>query len=78
MTVMEARVVDSTHLELLEAIDAPSGHRLIISAVDPKEDTGERSDWLQLSAQGLERAYGEDEPEYSPEMIKWVNPEFEA
>ena len=40
---------------------------------DPASDD-EREAWLNLSFQGLEEAYGEDEPEYSSDLIKEVNP----
>lgn len=42
------------------------------------EETLDREDWLRLSALGLERAYGEDEPEYSLDLIKKPNPEYEG
>ena len=34
------------------------------------ELNGEREAWLSLSMQGLEGGYGEDEPEYSTDLIK--------
>lgn len=40
-------------------------------------DDEDRKDWLRLSALGLENAYGEDEPEYSLDLIKEPNLEFE-
>lgn len=40
---------------------------------DPND---EREEWLNLSIQGLEGAYGEDEPEYSTALIKKVNPHY--
>lgn len=36
----------------------------------------EREDWLQSSAAGLARAYGNDEIEYSSALIKEANPEY--
>jgi hypothetical protein len=36
----------------------------------------EREDWWLLSSQRLAEAYGEDEPEYSLEMIKELNPDY--
>lgn len=42
---------------------------------DPASDD-EREAWLNLSIQGLEEAYGEDEPEYSSDLIKEVNPHY--
>lgn len=38
----------------------------------------ERDDWRQLSVQGLNAAYGEDEPEYSVSLIKEPNPTYES
>lgn len=38
----------------------------------------EREDWLLLAQQSLERAYGDDEPEYSPNLIREPNPEYEG
>lgn len=38
------------------------------------EDDQEREDWYRLSEQGLARAYGDDEPEYTEADIKKWNP----
>jgi hypothetical protein len=38
----------------------------------------ECEDWYRLSAKGLEAAYGEDEPEYTEDMIKEPNPDYEG
>ncbi|MDI6792129.1 MAG: hypothetical protein QME81_04590 [bacterium] len=38
----------------------------------------EHGAWLRLSGQRLEDAYGEDEPEYSLDLLKEVNPDYEA
>jgi len=37
----------------------------------------EQKAWLLLSGKGLGRAYGEDETEYSLDLIKEPNPEYE-
>jgi len=44
------------------------------------EDTldAEHEDWLRLSRQRLEAAYGENEPEYTLDMIKEPNPDYEG
>ena len=44
----------------------------------PEEDDQEREEWVRLSMQGLEEAYGESEPEYSLDLIKEPKPECEA
>ncbi|MDI6752732.1 MAG: hypothetical protein QME07_07820 [bacterium] len=38
----------------------------------------EYEDWLFLSGQRLKGAYGENEPEYSSDLLKEVNPDYEA
>ena len=38
----------------------------------------EREVWYSFSMQMLARAYGEDEPEYTTDMLKWVNPDYEG
>lgn len=35
-------------------------------------------DWMRLSINGLARAYGDDEYEYSLDMIKEPNPDYEG
>jgi hypothetical protein len=37
----------------------------------------ERHDWLLLSSRDLEAAYGENEPEYSLDLIKEPNPDYD-
>ncbi len=34
----------------------------------------EREDWTRLALESLERAYGDNEPEYSLDLIKEANP----
>ncbi len=75
MQTIEAQVIDHTLLRLLEPLQLPKFTRVMI-AVLPVEDK-ERTAWLQASARGLNQAYGNDEPEYSPELIQVPNPEFE-
>jgi len=41
----------------------------------PKSSDEEREDWTRLSLESLARAYSDDEPEYSLDLIKEANPE---
>ena len=68
MQTLEAQVVDNTHLKLLQPIQLPKRTRVIITVMQPGDD--ERESWLQASAGQLSRAYGDDEPEYSLELVK--------
>ena len=51
--------------------------KLIVTVLSKQKTDDEREVWLLLSRQGLENAYGEDEIEYSSDMIKIHNPEYE-
>ncbi len=44
----------------------------------PKSENGELSEWTRLSLENLGRAYGDNEPEYSLDLIKEINPEYEG
>lgn len=37
-----------------------------------------RQDWAGIAAAGLGSAYSEDEPEYTPAMLKNANPDYAA
>lgn len=74
--VVEARVMDSTHLELRQPIDTPAGGKVVISVVDPAGEGKEREEWLSLSLAALSSAYGDSEPTYTDAMVKEPNPEF--
>ncbi len=74
MAVVEAKVVDETHLELAEPIGLPAGRNVVLSVAEADE----RAQWLAASEDSLRAAYGQDEPEYSLDMLKERNPEFKA
>jgi hypothetical protein len=48
--------------------------KVIVPGSDSLE--AERDDWLRLSLQGLSLAYGDDEPEYTLDDLKEVNPDY--
>ncbi|OQX27632.1 MAG: hypothetical protein BWK80_04340 [Desulfobacteraceae bacterium IS3] len=76
MQILEAEVTDSNHLKLLSPIGLPPGSKIKISVEDPCDISDERETWLRLSLKNFESAFGDDEPEYSPGMIKELNKEF--
>lgn len=77
MTVLEARMIDATHLELSEPVDLPAGRKLVVSVVEAGESFDERRQWLAASEASLEGAYGETEPDYSMDQVKEPNPEYD-
>ena len=77
MTVLEARIVDATHLELTDPVDLPVGSKLIVSVVEIDDEIEARRQWLSASERTLSAAYGDSEPDYPLSLIKEPNPEYE-
>jgi hypothetical protein len=63
---------DGERIRLDEPLDLKPDTPLTVT-VWPQEDL-EREEWARLSIRNLENAYGEDEPEYSLDMIRRPNP----
>lgn len=67
---------DGHHILLDEPYELTSDTKLVVSVIQTESD--ECTDWNSLSMASLERAYGEDEPEYSLDLIKEANPKYEG
>jgi len=65
---------DGTQIRLDEPCQLAADTQLLIVVVPSRSSDGESEDWMLLSRQGLESAYGEQEPEYSLDAIKEPNP----
>lgn len=46
MIVVEARVMDATHLELTRPIDTPPGGKVFVSLLDSAQGDRDRDDWI--------------------------------
>ena len=70
---------DGEHIRLEEAFELRPEMpvRVTVYPADSPPDS-EREDWQLLAQQSLELAYGDDEPEYSPNLIREPNPEYEG
>jgi len=77
MVLVQAKVVDATHLELAEPIAGPLGRKVLVSVAESTGEDTDREQWLRVSVEGLRSAYGDSEPEYSPGMVRERNPEYE-
>ena len=55
-----AAIVRNGRIETLEPLDLPEGTQLTISI----EHNPKAEEWIALSLHGLNRAYGDDEPDY--------------
>jgi hypothetical protein len=67
---------DGERILLDEPVELEPNTRLIVTVL-PNQDA-ERESWLRLSGKRLEDAYSIDEEEYSLDLIKEANPEYEG
>jgi hypothetical protein len=68
---------DGSQILLDEPFELEPNVELIITVL-PKPSDEEREDWTRLSLESLARAYSDDEPEYSLDLIKEANPAYEG
>ena len=67
---------DGRQILLDEPYELAPNTKLIVSVIDMKDE--ERENLTRFSLANLERAYGNDEPEYSLDLIKDANPKYEG
>ncbi len=67
---------DGKQILLDEPYELVPNTKLVVSVIQLPDE--ERADWTRFSLANLERAYGEDEPEYSLDLIKEANPKYEG
>jgi hypothetical protein len=69
---------DGEQIQLDEPFKLEPDTPLTVIVGGRDEGSQERADWLLFASEALERAYGEDEPEYSLDLIKEPNPDYEG
>ena len=67
---------DGKQILLDEPYELAPNTKLIVSVIQMQDE--EREDSTRFSLTNLERAYGDDEPEYSLDLIKEANPKYEV
>lgn len=65
---------DGTQILFDEPCDIKPNTKVIVKILSEDED----ADWLTLGKKSFARAYSDDEPEYSLDKIKTINPEYEG
>ena len=68
---------DGQQIQLDDPFELKPNTRLIVTVITDESVDEDQADWAILSQKVLSNAYGEDEPEYSLDMIKEQNPEYE-
>jgi hypothetical protein len=59
---------DGHRIQLDESVKLAPNAPLLVTVLEFGEKTG--ADWFGLSAEGLARAFGDDEPEYGPDDLQ--------
>jgi hypothetical protein len=79
-TVTLAATFDGERIRLAEDYPLSRNARLLVTVLPEniEEEKAFRDFWLQLGGQSLARAYGPDEPEYTLEMVRETNPDYET
>ncbi len=67
-------IYDGQKVLFEQETNIPKDSKLIVILLSDDED----ADWYSFSARNLNRAYGEDEPDYSDALIKESNPLYEG
>ncbi|MBK9216587.1 MAG: hypothetical protein IPM59_13520 [Chloracidobacterium sp.] len=67
---------DGEHIVLNEPYELEPDTELVVSVV--QSTNGHGANLYALALEGLERAYGSEEPEYPTELIKEHNPAYEG
>ena len=67
---------DGKQILLDEPYELTPNSKLVVSVIQMQNQ--ERQDWTRFSLENLERAYGNNEPDYSLDLIKEANPKYEG
>ncbi|MGH8544537.1 MAG: hypothetical protein ACREX3_13095 [Gammaproteobacteria bacterium] len=68
---------DGKQIRLDEPYKLEPNAKLLVTVLPKQYSDSEQEEWLRLSKNALENAYAEDEIQYSLDLIKEANPEYE-
>ncbi len=68
---------DGERIILDEPFELEPDSKLIVTVLPNESSDPDHDAWLELSMLGLARAYGDDEPDYTPGMIIRANAKYE-
>ena len=79
-TVTLSATFDGQQIRLEDDYPLPKNARLLVTVLPASIESEDdfRQNWYRFSAESLARAYGPDEPEYTLEMLKDPNPQYEG
>ena len=70
-------VVKNGKIELIDSLSIPEGTKVLITPIIVDNDRENQDDWEYFSKKNLNLCYGDDEPEYTLELIKEYNKNYE-
>jgi hypothetical protein len=73
--ILKARF-DGENIQLEEPFELQAGTELLVLIPEPED--AERRLWLEASHHFLAKAFSDDEPEYTLDMIKELNPDYDG
>ncbi|GMT49672.1 MAG: hypothetical protein IEMM0008_1211 [bacterium] len=68
---------DGEHIRLDDPIELKVNTKLLVTILPEHTSDDEYEAWMLLSRKGLEDAYNDNEPDYSINLIKEQNPDYE-
>ena len=74
-TVSVTAHFDGKHIQQSEPLELAPNTKLMVTVLSSQD--AERQAWLQVSLQGLARAYNDDEEDYDLSDIKVHNPTYD-
>lgn len=77
-TITLSATFDGQHIQLDEPITLKAKAKLLVTILPEDVSIEDRRDWSALAMQSLGRAYGPSEPEYTVDMLKEENPNYES
>ncbi len=69
---------DGNHILLDEQFELKPNDKLLITVLSENIESSEREFWRLFAHRNLNRAYSDDEPEYTMSMVKEPNPKYEG
>ncbi len=69
---------DGERIQLNEPYNIEQNTKILVTILPNESCDTEQKDWIKLALSGLENAYSKNEPEYSFDMIKEANPNYEG
>jgi hypothetical protein len=69
---------DGERILLDEPYELRPNAELLVTVLSDEQSDRDREEWYRFSRRNFQQAYGDDEPEYTLDMVKEINPDYEG